>query len=168
MFDSIINRAQHSVESAMLRYVMRLAVAVPFVVAFFFAVAAASGKLTEIYGYVMGHAILAAAFAVVGLVAAVVISVMQPSASITANYNAEAQTATSDAANTPASSFLDSDLLVATLGIVGPKMIPAIPALMRFVVKNWSLVLSVVMVTYLLYSESSRTSQQVRQSDVSA
>ena len=156
MFDSIINRAQHSVESAVLRYVMRFAVAVPFIIAFGFGTAAASAKLTQLYGQTNAYAMISAIFAGIGLIAAGVISVMKPSASVTENYNSEPE-AVASGVQTP-SSMIDSDLLLATLGVVGPKMIPAIPLLMRFVVRNWSLVLSAVIVTYLLFAERPRRS----------
>ena len=155
MFDSLINRAQHSVESAVLRYVARIAVAIPFLIAFGFGIAAASAKLTEMYGQITAHAIIAGVFAAVGVIAAAAIAMFSPSSSVTENYNNEAQAAALKNEGAPQPSLLDSDLLVATLGVVGPKMIPAIPALMRMLVKNWSLVTSLIIVSYLLFSDKS-------------
>lgn len=155
MFDSIINRAQHSVESAVLRYVMRVAVAVPFIIAFGFGIAAASTKLVQLYGPSSAYAMIAGTFAGLGLILVGVMAVVKPSASVADDYaSAPEAVAATGAGAVP--SAIDSDLLVAALGIVGPKMIPAIPLLLRFVVRNWSLVLSAVLVTYLLFSDRER------------
>lgn len=155
MFDSIINRAQHSVESAVLRYVMRVAVAVPFIIAFGFGIAAASTKLVQLYGPSSAYAMIAGTFAGLGLILVGVMAVVKPSASVADDYASAPETVAATGAGAVPSA-IDSDLLVAALGIVGPKMIPAIPLLLRFVVRNWSLVLSAVLVTYLLFSDRER------------
>ena len=145
MFESIINRAQHSVESTLTKYILRASVAVPFIIAFGFGTAAASAKLVQAYGDVAGHAILAAGFVAIGLVAAGAISAMSDNA-IAAPEPLAAVDAEGKSGVSPASLF-DSDFLVATLGVVGPKAIPAIPVVIKFVLRNWVLVLSAILVT---------------------
>lgn len=154
MFESIINRAQHSVESTLTKYILKALVAVPFIIAFGFGTAAASAKLVQLYGDVTGHAILAAGFVAIGLVAAGAISAMSDNAIVAAEPLA-AVDANERSGISPASLF-DADFLVATLGVVGPKAIPAIPVFLRFVVRNWALVLSAILVTYLLFADSEK------------
>ena len=68
MFQEIANRAQRAIDTLVSKYVTRLAVAVPFVVALGFGTAAASVKLTEMYGSMLANALLAGVFATFGLV----------------------------------------------------------------------------------------------------
>jgi hypothetical protein len=166
MFDSIINRAQHSVESAVLRYVMRVAVAVPFIIAFGFGIAAASTKLVQLYGQSSAYAMIAGSFAGLGLILVGILAFVKPSASASEDYAAAPETVASTG-STAGASAIDSDLLVATLGIAGPKIIPAIPFLLRFVVRNWSLVLAGILITYMLFAERERVSSEAGQRPVS-
>ena len=78
MFESIINRAQHSVESVVTKYALRAAVTVPFLIAFGFGTAAATVKLVQMYGHTQAYSIIAAAFAVIGLIAAASIAATSP------------------------------------------------------------------------------------------
>lgn len=156
MFQSIINRATHSVESAVTSIALRAAVAIPFLVALGFGTAAAGVQLVQTYGHVQAYAIMAAAFAVVGIVGMVAtrpINVTKP-----ADAHAPLEEGNS-APNIDSSSMITPDFLISALGVVGPKAIPAIPALLRFIVKNWALVLSVAIVAALLMSEQSKTTR---------
>lgn len=74
MFEGLVTRAQRSVETLVSKYVTRFAVAVPFIAALGFGTAAASGKLTELYGNTAAHAMMAASFAGFGLLAAIAIA----------------------------------------------------------------------------------------------
>ena len=155
MFEAIIHRAQNSVESVVSKYVLRVAVAVPFIVALGFGTAAASVKLIATYGDVTAYAILAAAFGAIGLVAAAAIATTgsrpPAAASEAANEAKDAAAAVEPGEQSP--SQLSPDLLLTALGVVGPRALPAIPVMMRFIVKNWALVVAVAILAFLLLSE---------------
>jgi heme exporter protein D len=77
MFRGLINDAKSAVGSLVLKYVARASVAVPFVIAVGFAVAAIASMLVERFGPVTGCWILAAGMAAIGIIAAIVVSVRE-------------------------------------------------------------------------------------------
>ena len=161
MFQSIINRAQHSVESVLTKYVLRAVVAVPFLIACGFGTAAATVKLVQIYGHTEAYALVSAAFAVLGLLTAALIAISGSKPAVAASETvADVKPETPE---TAAKSLFDADLLVAALGVVGPKALPAVPAMMRFVVRNWALVVALVVVAYLAMSEEQKSQTDARQ-----
>ncbi len=150
MFEGLVTRAQRSVDSLVSKYVTRLVVAVPFLVALGFGTAAASVKLTEDYGSTAAHAIMAASFAGLGLIAAVVIAFSGPTTpqASTAESESAAQAAASDAQ--PTASALTPELVLTALGAAGPA---AISPLIRLVVRNLPVVLLALILGYILFSE---------------
>lgn len=154
MFQAIIGRAQHSIESAVSKYVMRVFVALPFLIGLGFGIAAASTVLIENYGYATAYLMLAGAFVVVGIVALAAIAATNGQSA--GDSFAVPPDAATQASDEPINPMISPDMLVATLGIVGPKIIPAIPLLLRFVVKNWALIVSIALVTYLLMAEQKK------------
>lgn len=77
MFRGLINDAKSAVSSLVLRYVARASVAVPFVVALGFAMAALAAWLVNLYGYVMGYLIMAGGLVAIGVIAALAVSVKE-------------------------------------------------------------------------------------------
>ena len=157
MFEAIINRAQHSVESAVSRVAFRVLAAVPFVIAFGFGTAAATVKLVQLYGHAAAYGIVAGVFVLLGLVAAVAVAVSSGQST-----SAAAESAAAVAAPSPGDaqqSLVDPDMLMTALGIVGPRAIPAIPALLRFAVRNWALVVSAIILAYMLMAQKSDAAQ---------
>ncbi len=151
MWQGIVNRAQRSVDTLVTKYVTRIAVAVPFVIALGFGTAAASVKLGEVYGSMLGYAIIAATYAGVGLIAAVAIAAGGPApipATDAGNSDAAAAAVDSTAAET--STPATPELILAALATVGPA---ALPAVLRLVVRNLPLLLAVVVLAYLLFSD---------------
>ena len=149
MFQSFVNRAQRSVDTLVAKYVTRVAVAVPFIVALGFGTAAASAKLSADYGSVTANAILGAAFAALGLAAAAVIGLSGP---------APPGETVQEAAETQADAAVDSnaaitpDLLLTALATVGPA---ALPAIVRLAARNLPVVLAVIVLAYILFSQRS-------------
>ncbi|MEQ1653656.1 MAG: hypothetical protein ABL897_14300, partial [Hyphomicrobium sp.] len=82
MFSALIRRAQVSVDHAIVGVVNRAIIAIPFVVAGGFATAALALRLTREYGPEMANVILAGVFAVIGLVALLVVNRRQPAAAV--------------------------------------------------------------------------------------
>ena len=151
MLEGLVTRAQRSVDTLVSKYVTRLAVAVPFLVALGFGTAAASVKLTEEYGSTGAHAILACAFVGVGLAAALAIA-MSGAAPVTvssANAASKADEAKTEVAGDTAGS-LTPELLLTALGAVGPA---TLMPLIRLLVKNLPVVLLAIILGYVLFSE---------------
>ena len=74
MFRGLINDAKSAASSLVLKYVARASVAIPFVIALGFALAALTVWLVNQYGYVTGYLLMAGGLAVIGVMAALVVS----------------------------------------------------------------------------------------------
>jgi hypothetical protein len=148
MFEGIVARAQRSADTLVSKYVTRLAVAVPFVIALGFGTAAASVRLTEEFGSLGAYTILASAFGVIGLVAAAAIALGSPKPHVAIVPHA---------ADTPVETTTDDsmavtpELVLTALGALGPA---ALPQLARLLLKNIPLVILALVLGYLLLSES--------------
>ena len=77
MFAGLINQAKSAVSSLVLKYVARASVAVPFVIAAGFALAAVTVMLVERFGHVTAYWLVAGGLAAIGIVAAVAVSVKE-------------------------------------------------------------------------------------------
>ena len=77
MFRGLINDAKSAAGSIIARYLARASVAVPFLVAFGFATAAATVVLVDRFGSVAAYSMVAGGFTLIGLVAAFVVSVKE-------------------------------------------------------------------------------------------
>lgn len=70
MFDRLFRRAERKIDSVVAKYVRRIMVAVPLLIAALFATVAITVKLVEMYGGVYGYAIMAGGFAALSAVIA--------------------------------------------------------------------------------------------------
>ena len=150
MLQAIVDRAQRAVDTLVSKYVTRAAVAVPFVVALGFGTAAATVKLTEEFGSMTAYAILAAVFGAVGLAAAAAIAMNGPDP-VAGTDTVEQVTASADA--TDRKSAIDPDIILAALGAVGPA---ALPGMVRLLARNLPLVFGIVIIVYLLFSDTKK------------
>lgn len=94
MFRGLINDAKAAAGALVGKYLVRASVAVPFLVAFGFAVAAITLVLVNRYGAISAYLMLAGAFTLVGLVAALAVAVKEQEDEV-----AEAQAERSDTAS---------------------------------------------------------------------
>ncbi len=74
MFAGLINQAKSAASHVVLKYVARASVAVPFVIAAGFALAAITVMLIERFGHVMGYWLVAGGLALIGIIASIVVS----------------------------------------------------------------------------------------------
>jgi hypothetical protein len=74
MFRGLINDAKSAASSLVLKYVARASVAIPFVIALGFGLAALTVWLVNQYGYVTGYLLMAGGLAAIGVIAALVVS----------------------------------------------------------------------------------------------
>ena len=104
MFRGLINDAKLAASSLVLKYVARASVAIPFVIALGFGLAALSVWLVNQYGYVTGYLIMAGGLAAVGVIAALVVSFKEHEEEVADEVAANADTsnvATEVAAQAP-------------------------------------------------------------------
>jgi hypothetical protein len=158
VFQSLVNRAQRSVDSLISKYVARAAVAVPFIIAMGFGTAAAAVKLTAEYGSMTAYTILAGAFAAIGLVAAVAIAMVspQPAASPEATPEQTAAAQNGEAADEEAVPELPVDpaMVLSMLTTLGPALTPY---LLRVLTRNLPLLTGLAIVAYLLFADAGRS-----------
>jgi hypothetical protein len=74
MFQGLINNAKSAVSGLVLKYVARASVAVPFVIALGFALAAITVMLVDRFGHVIAYWAVAGGLALVGAIAAALVS----------------------------------------------------------------------------------------------
>jgi hypothetical protein len=104
MFRGLINDAKSAASSLILKYVARASVAIPFVIALGFGLAALTVWLVNQYGYVTGYLLMAGGLAAVGVVAALVVSFKEHEEEVADQVAEEADTpsvATEVAAQAP-------------------------------------------------------------------
>ena len=75
MFAGLINQTKLATSHLVLRYAARVSVAVPFIIAAGFALAAITVMLIERFGHVMAYWLVAGGLALIGAVASVVVAV---------------------------------------------------------------------------------------------
>jgi hypothetical protein len=83
LFAGLINQAKGAVSHLVLRYVARASVAIPFIIAAGFALAALAVMLVERFGHVMGYWLMAGGLAAIGVVAALAVSVREHGEEVT-------------------------------------------------------------------------------------
>ena len=77
MFAGLINQAKAAASGLVLKYVARASVAVPFVIALGFALAAITVMLVQRFGHVTGYWLVAGGLAAIGVIAAIAVSVKE-------------------------------------------------------------------------------------------
>ena len=99
MFRGLINDAKSAVGNVVLKYVARASVAVPFVIAVGFTVAAIAAMLVERFGAVTGCWIMAGGLAAIGIIATFVVSAREHKEEVAEELkeNADTQEMISDA-----------------------------------------------------------------------
>lgn len=153
MLQAIVERAQRAIDTLVSKYVTRVVVAVPFVIALGFGTAAASVKLTELYGNLVAHTVLAATFAAAGLAAAAAIALSGPAPVAVVSEETTGQATVAEEAS-EAATGPESELLLSAIGALGPA---AMPGLLRFLLANVPLLVGVAVLAYLLFSEEPAT-----------
>jgi hypothetical protein len=125
MFRGLISDAKAAVGSLVGKYLVRVSVAIPFVIAAGFAVAALTAYLVSRFGALNGYLMLAGGFTLVGLIAALVVTVKEQE-----EEDAEAKAVADDTAavSTEAAAQAAVQVPIALLGALlttpaGPSML---------------------------------------------
>jgi hypothetical protein len=149
MFQGLFRRAENTIDSVVSRFVSRALVAFPLIVASGFATAAITVKLIEIYGAVVACSLMAALFALVGLVTMAVV-----------DFGARTDSAESPAAETAAAASSSdgaevemdpTDLLTPEIKAFLASAAPmALPGLARGVTRNLPLILILALIGFVI------------------
>ena len=150
MFAGLINQAKAAASGIVLKYLARASVAIPFVIAFGFALAATTVMLVERFGHLLAYWFMAGGLAVLGIIAAIVVSVREHEEEI-AEHKAKA-TDTQEVVNDATAQALTQApiaLLGALLTIPGG----AVGALnaARVLGRNWPLAFLLVLIGGLFW-----------------
>jgi hypothetical protein len=92
MFKALINDAKAAATSVVVKYLARASVAVPFVIAAGFAIAAITHMLIQRFGVVLGCWLLAAGFTLIGVVATLLVKVKEHEEEVAQQQAAAADT----------------------------------------------------------------------------
>lgn len=160
MFAGLINQAKSAASDLALKYLARASVAVPFVIALGFALAAITVMLVERFGQVMAYWMVAGGLAIIGVIAAAVVSVKEQD-------EEEAEQAAQDADTGEVVSEATAQAVVQTpIALLGGLFsLPGGPAsvlsIARVLGRNFPLVLLLVMIGALFWpSEDAQPSEQ--------
>lgn len=150
MFAGLIKQAKSTVSGLVLRYVARASVAVPFVIALGFALAALTVMLVERFGHVMAYWLVAGGLATIGVVAAIVVSVKEHQEEV-AEEQAEKTDTAEVVSEAAAEAFVQTPIaLLGTLFTV-PGGASAALSTARLLGRNYPLVLLLVMIGALFW-----------------
>lgn len=151
MFQALFKRAERSIDQAVARIAIRALVAVPLLIAGGFATAALTVKLVETYGAITGYALMAALFAVIGLVTLAIVGVNSRGEPAEEQATAEPETAADTSGSHEEQSADIGDLLTPELrALLASAMPVAVPGLLRGVGRNLPLIFVLAVVTFVI------------------
>lgn len=143
MFASLFARAEASVDNAIADLGNRVLITIPFVVALGFAAASLSIYANRTYGAEVGNLVVAAAFAVLGGIVALIVKLRSSRA---LPEPEEFEAAENEEQPAIGKSIFDNEHLIAIVSTAAPILLPA---LLRTATKNWPLVLAVAAGLYV-------------------
>ena len=164
MFAGLINKAKDAASHLVLRYVARASVAVPFVIAVGFALAAITVMLVQRLGQVTAYWIMAAGLAAVGAVAAIAVTVKEHEEEA-AEHKAE-QADTQEVVDDATAQAL-TQAPVALIGalLTSPGGATTALKVARILGRNFPLVLLLVMIGALFWPSQTPAEDASRQAD---
>lgn len=150
MFRGLINDAKTAAESIVGKYLVRASVAVPFIVAIGFAVAAITLLLVERFGAIGAYLMVAGGFTLVGVIAALAVTVKEQEVEV-----ADSQAAAGDTASVATDAAAQA-AVQAPLALLGALFAtPAGPAMLaggaKMLVRNLPLVVLLALIVLLFW-----------------
>lgn len=150
MFAGLIQHAREAASHLVLRYVARASVAVPFIIALGFAVAAIAVMLVDRFGHVTAYWIMAGGLAILGVLAAIVVSIKEHEEQIAEQkaQQADTQEVMSDAA---AQAIVQAPLALLGALVTTPSGATSAFKVARLLGRNLPLVLLLVIIGALFW-----------------
>ena len=151
MFRGLLNDAKSAATAVIARYLARASVAVPFLIAAGFAIAAITLMLVERFGHIAAYWMMAGGLAVIGAVATLVVSVKEQEEEV-AEQAAEA----TDTSDTVTEAAMQAPLALAGILSALPLSPTAFVPIARTLGRNLPLVVLIVLIGMLFWpSETS-------------
>jgi uncharacterized membrane protein len=150
MFRGLINDAKSAVGSAIASYVARASVAIPFVVAVGFAIAATALMLVERFGAITAYWMMAGGFVALGVIAAIAVAIKEKAAE-TAEAQAEENDTAEVASDAVTQAAMQAPLALAGALFTTPGGAKSALAVIGLLRRNLPLVLLLVMIGALLW-----------------
>jgi hypothetical protein len=160
MFRGLINDAKAAAGSLVGKYLVRASVAVPFVVAIGFGIAAVTLMLVDRFGAINAYLMAAGGFTVIGLIAAFVVSVKEQEEEV-AETKAEASDTASVATDAAAQAAVQAPLALLGALLSTPAGPSALAGGAKMLARNIPLVVLLVLIGMLFWP----TGQQADASD---
>ena len=150
MFAGLSNQAKSAASHLVLKYVARASVAVPFVIAAGFALAAITVMLVERFGHVMAYWVVAGGLALIGVIASIVVSIREHGEEV-----AEQQAAKTDTeelvSDATAEALVQTPIALLGALMTMPGGTSGALAAARVLGRNWPLLLLLVMIGALFW-----------------
>jgi hypothetical protein len=146
VFKGLINDAKAAAGSLVVKYAARASVAVPFIIAFGFATAAATWMLVERFGHVSAYWMVAGGFTLVGVIAALAVGVREHEEEV-----AEAEAEKADTANLASDVAMQAPLALLGALFSSPAGPGSVLSLVKLLARNLPLVLLLVVAGVLLW-----------------
>jgi hypothetical protein len=164
MFRGLINDAKVAAGSLIGKYLARASVAVPFLVALGFGVAAITVLLIDKFGHLSAYLMLAGGFAAIGLVATLIVSVKEQQEEI-ADTQAEAADTEEVATDAAVQAAIQAPLaLVGTL-LATPAGPSTLAAGAKLVARNLPLAVLLVLIGMLLWPAGPTPQAEAEETD---
>jgi len=165
MFAGLINHAKAAASHLVLKYVARASVAIPFLIAVGFAIAAIAVMLVDRFGHATAYWLMAGGLAAIGGIAAVVVSVKEH------EEEAAEKVAEQDDSKGVLGEATTEAMVQAPIALLGalataPGGITAVLKVPRVLGRNYPLVLLLVMIGALFYPSAKDEQDDVRPDDM--
>jgi hypothetical protein len=164
VFAGLINNAKAAASHLVLRYVARASVAIPFLIAIGFAIAALAVMLVERFGHVTAYWIMAGGLAAIGVIAAIVVSVKEHEEEA-AEEGAQQDDTKGVISEGTAEAMMQAPVALLGALVTAPGGITTVLKVARVLGRNYPLVLLLVMIGALFYP-SAPDRDDVRRDDM--
>jgi hypothetical protein len=159
MFRGLINDAKAAAGSLVGKYLMRASVAVPFIVAIGFGVAALTVVLVEKFGSLYAYLMVAGGFTLIGLVAAVAVNVKEQEEEIAEN-RAEAGDTKAVATDAAAQAAAQAPLALLGALLASPAGPSALAGGAKMMARNIPLVVLLALIAMLFWPLDGKTQER--------
>jgi hypothetical protein len=158
VFAGLINHAKAAASGLVLKYVARASVAVPFVIALGFALAAITVMLVERFGHVTAYWLVAGGLAMLGVVAAIAVGVKEHEEEV-AEQHAEQSDTEGVVSDATAQAMMQAPLALVGAAFTMPGGATTALKVARILGRNYPLVLLLVLIGALFWPTQAKADE---------
>jgi hypothetical protein len=156
VFAGLINQAKSAASHLVLKYVARASVAVPFIIATGFVLAAITVMLVERFGHITAYWLVAGGLVLIGVIASIVVSVKEHEEEV-AEQRAEKTDTEQVVSDATAQALVEGPIALLGALVTMPGGAAGALSAARLLGRNWPLVLLLVLVGGLFWPTSEAT-----------